>query len=64
MAGVLLVFIDPAYTSQRCAQCGHTGQGNCVAGLSSARSAGPCPTPTGMLPKHRHPRRERVGYRA
>ncbi|WP_436845669.1 zinc ribbon domain-containing protein [Streptomyces canus] len=39
-----LVFVDPAYTSQTCAQCGHVDKRNRVdQGLSSAGGAGRCP---------------------
>ncbi|WP_405748279.1 zinc ribbon domain-containing protein [Streptomyces canus] len=46
-----LVFVDPAYTSQTCAQCGHLDKRNRVdQGLFISRGAGSLPTPTGLLP--------------
>ncbi|MFD5633611.1 zinc ribbon domain-containing protein [Streptomyces sp. NPDC127077] len=59
-----LVFVDPAYTSQTCAECGHVDRRNRVdQGLFICRGAGALLTVTGMLPTTSPPVARACGMR-
>ncbi|MGW8764307.1 zinc ribbon domain-containing protein [Streptomyces sp. NPDC055815] len=56
--GVPLVYVDPAYTSQQCSECGHIDRKNRVDQATFACRA--CGSLMHAVPQHRPQGRDRV----